>query len=558
MSSRGSRRQSCTPQRSLEVPLSRRAFLGFLPVCAALSACTAQNTSAGFDADGRLQVVATTPILADVARAVGGERARVHALIPNGADPHSYEPSLRDVRDVAYARLAFTNGLLLEQRKMVAMVSSNLPQGSAQVAVAERIEQYGGKLEPVVEDASLDSIWLGLRVEGTESSGASASHSAESPSDSDASVAFSVTRVKGPGQVAAFITQTFGAVEMMCDSQARGTQESTQDGVRVRTGDMGSLELPLQAHTHLSWAFADAGVYELDVLATPRNAPEGVRQAQGTLHVVVGEDPAEAASRLGANTTVLASGHADIAVQAYTGRLVIRADSGGKVTEHDLARTIIAVPSRTLQEVPAGGQYGFLRGSSREHRGQVYLLAQAVLGKHVHGEIDPHIWHSVPNMKAAAQVMRDALAEADPPGTSLYTANTERVMRELDELDWEIRGIYASLPEASKNLITTHDGYRYLASTYGLTVAGFVTPVAGSEPSIQQRQRLQRTIRDLRVPAIFLDRNTRTRSPVLREVAHENGVQVGTLYSDSLDDEAPHYADMMRANAHTIQRAVER
>ena len=39
------------------------------------------------------------------------------ALIPNGADPHSYEPSLRDVRDVAYARLAFTNGLLLEQRK---------------------------------------------------------------------------------------------------------------------------------------------------------------------------------------------------------------------------------------------------------------------------------------------------------------------------------------------------------------------------------------------------------------------------------------------------------
>ncbi len=255
--------------------LSRRAFLGFLPVCAALSACTAQNTSLGFDAEGRLQVVATTPILADVARAVGGERTRVHALIPNGADPHSYEPSLRDVRDVAYARLAFTNGLLLEQRKMAAMVSSNLPQGSAQVAVAGRIEQYGGKLEPVVEDASLDSIWLGLRVEGAESSGVSATHSAESPSDSDASVAFSVTRVKGPGQVAAFITQTFGAVEMMCDSQARGTQESAQDGVRVRTGDMGSLELPLQAHTHLSWAFADAGVYELDVLATPRNAPEG-------------------------------------------------------------------------------------------------------------------------------------------------------------------------------------------------------------------------------------------------------------------------------------------
>ena len=519
----------------------------------ALSGC-ASTVNASSD---RMRVVATTPILADLAQQIAGERASVHSLVPAGADPHSYEPSLRDIRDVAYARCALTNGLLLEQRKLSKMVEANLPAGVVSVAVAEKIEQYGGKLEAIVEDASLDSIWLGLRV---EEGGQNESAPADS---SDAGMRFEVQSVRARtstdssnAQLAAFITQTFGAVEMMCDSQARGTQESAQDGVRVRTGDMGSLDLPLQAHTHLSWAFADAGVYELDVLATPRNAPEGVHQAQGTLHVEVGEDPAEAASRLGANTTVLASGHADIAVQAYTGRLVIRADSGGKVTEHDLARTIIAVPSRTLQEVPAGGQYGFLRGSSREHRGQVYLLAQAVLGKHVHGEIDPHIWHSVPNMKAAAQVMRDALTEADPPGTSLYTANTERIMRELDELDWEIRGIYASLPEASKNLITTHDGYRYLASTYGLSVAGFVTPVAGSEPSIQQRQRLQRTIRDLRVPAIFLDKNTRARSPVLGEVAHENGVQVGTLYSDSLDDEAPHYADMMRANARAIQRAM--
>ena len=108
--------------------LSRRAFLGFLPVCAALSACTAQNTFLGFDADGRLQVVATTPILTDVARAVGGERARVHALIPNGADPHSYAPSLRDARDVAYARLGVTSGELLDQRKTVELVSTTLPQ----------------------------------------------------------------------------------------------------------------------------------------------------------------------------------------------------------------------------------------------------------------------------------------------------------------------------------------------------------------------------------------------------------------------------------------------
>ncbi|MFC2362779.1 MAG: hypothetical protein ACFNL5_05030, partial [Rothia dentocariosa] len=67
---------------------------------------------------------------------------------------------------------------------------------------------------------------------------------------------------------------------------------------------------------------------------------------------------------------------------------------------------------------------------------------------------------------------------------------------------------------------------------------------------------LTRASPEFAVPAIFLDKNTRARSPVLGEVAHENGVQVGALYSDSLDDEAPHYADMMRANARAIQRAM--
>ena len=128
----------------------------------ALSGCaTTENASSD-----RMRVVATTPILADLAQQIAGERASVHSLVPAGADPHSYEPSLRDIRDVAYARCALTNGLLLEQRKLSKMVEANLPAGVVSVAVAEKIEQYGGKLEAIVEDASLDSIWLGLRVAG--------------------------------------------------------------------------------------------------------------------------------------------------------------------------------------------------------------------------------------------------------------------------------------------------------------------------------------------------------------------------------------------------------
>lgn len=150
------------------------------------------------------------------------------------------------------------------------------------------------------------------------------------------------------------------------------------------------------------------------------------------------------------------------------------------------------------------------------------------------------------------QVIRDALTSADPAGASEYATRTEQVMKELDALDAQLRQVYGALPEAARNLVTTHDGYRYLASTYGLHIAGFVSASASGEPSIQQRQRLRRTVEDLKVPAIYLDKSTAMRSPVLTELAREAQVRTGVLYSDTLDAQAPHYAQMMLANAHTI------
>lgn len=505
----------------------------------ALTGCS----GAGARSQEGLQVVASTPILADLASAVAGDRARVTSLVPAGTDPHTYEPSLRDVRDIAYADVAFTNGLLLEQQKLVRTVDANLPKGATSVAVAEEIESYGGTLIPIVEDASLDSIWLGLRTSG-------APHDTESGStlSRDASVTFRATEASGPGQLAAFITGTFGSVEKVADTGADGT---------ARAGSLGETSLPLQAHTHLSWAYTQPGIYSLDLEAQARSSDgtplDGLTDIPPTtVHFAVGVPPQAQVRSLqeatGQPITVLDAGHADLTAQLDTGRLVIRTDSEGQITEHDPAATLIAVPSRTLQELPAGPQYRFL-GKPGD---QVYLLAQAVLGKHVHGEIDPHIWHSVPNAMAAAQLMRDTLTAADPAGAATYRANTDTLLAELADTDRELHRIYGQLPAEGKNLVTTHDGYRYLASTYGLTVAGYVSPGAGVEPSIQQRERLRRTIDDLTVPALYTEHGSMNRTPVLQQVGNETGVRVCELYSDSLDSAAPTYSQMMLANAQTI------
>jgi len=54
--------------------------------------------------------LATTTILADIARNVAGERVQVDSLLPSGADPHSYQYTPQDVAKIAESKLLIING----------------------------------------------------------------------------------------------------------------------------------------------------------------------------------------------------------------------------------------------------------------------------------------------------------------------------------------------------------------------------------------------------------------------------------------------------------------
>ena len=55
-------------------------------------------------------VLATTTFLADIAQNVAGDRVTVESLLPVGADPHSYQPTPRDVARLADSKLLIING----------------------------------------------------------------------------------------------------------------------------------------------------------------------------------------------------------------------------------------------------------------------------------------------------------------------------------------------------------------------------------------------------------------------------------------------------------------
>ena len=74
---------------------------------AALAGCGGSGGAAG---PGQVKIVATTTQIADFARAVGGDRAKVVQLLQPNTDPHEYEPRPSDVRATTGAQVVLENG----------------------------------------------------------------------------------------------------------------------------------------------------------------------------------------------------------------------------------------------------------------------------------------------------------------------------------------------------------------------------------------------------------------------------------------------------------------
>lgn len=63
----------------------------------------------------KLKVMATTSIVADVVSNIGDDRIDLIVLLPIGTDPHTFEPTPRDLASVADAHIIFANGMGLEE-----------------------------------------------------------------------------------------------------------------------------------------------------------------------------------------------------------------------------------------------------------------------------------------------------------------------------------------------------------------------------------------------------------------------------------------------------------
>lgn len=64
-----------------------------------LSSCSGQKTvKSNTVSNGKLKVLVTFNAMKEFAQAVGGDKVDIETMIPDGTEPHDFEPKVKDFR----------------------------------------------------------------------------------------------------------------------------------------------------------------------------------------------------------------------------------------------------------------------------------------------------------------------------------------------------------------------------------------------------------------------------------------------------------------------------
>lgn len=100
---------------NIRAKIVRRAFAIPALLLLALTGCSRQAPETASPDDGKLHLLATATMVADMVKAVGGERVVVDNLMGPGVDPHLFRPSILDIRRVRQSDGIFYVGLRFEE-----------------------------------------------------------------------------------------------------------------------------------------------------------------------------------------------------------------------------------------------------------------------------------------------------------------------------------------------------------------------------------------------------------------------------------------------------------
>jgi zinc transport system substrate-binding protein len=79
-----------------------------------ISSCTNENASLS-NSSTKIRVVVSFNAMAEFAQAVGKDKVDIQTIIPDGTEPHDYEPTAMDLKGLSNAKVFIYNGLEMEK-----------------------------------------------------------------------------------------------------------------------------------------------------------------------------------------------------------------------------------------------------------------------------------------------------------------------------------------------------------------------------------------------------------------------------------------------------------
>ena len=194
-------------------------------------------------------------------------------------------------------------------------------------------------------------------------------------------------------------------------------------------------------------------------------------------------------------------------------------------------------------------------------RGEVVLITEgvdAITSEKYHNSADPHAWMDVSKGLKYIENIKDALVQLDPDNKEVYEFNYGVYRKQLEDLDLYIQTEIQKIPEQHRILITSHDAFQYYGKKYGIQLESVLGISTESEAQTSDIIRLNRVIRENKVPAIFIESTINPK--LLEQLAKDNHVKIGgQLYADSIgekDSPASSYLDMLKYNTDVIVKAL--
>lgn len=524
------------------------ALVGFLLVLVAPS--VAQNTP--------LKVVASTSIIADVVKNVGGDLVEVSALVPSNTDVHAFQITPDDVRRVEEADVLLVNGLGLEAFLGGLLDSVDTPQYEISNGIA--VLAYGGhdhdhesgdmhdhSMEATEEahdhDHSMEATatpepmgGMGHSMGGGMAMGAMTGGYALVENKTASDIVLLDVMGMGFGEGEIHETQVVNEVARMIHME-NGLVIPANGSIELKPGSFHMMFLDVQqtlaegSTLPLTLVFGDGSELAIEAQITMMGGSDAIFENDSVRVSGVWVRPVEVAG-MGMNMMPEATAEAtdmhDHSAEAPTGHM------------HE------------------GGNYLGYYGQDVMCEAHDHAEGEAE-HSHAEGECDPHVWTDPKNVMVWAHNIAEILGEIDPTNAEAYMENAHAYIEELEALNAEVKMMFEAIPAENRIIVTNHEFLGYFAVHYGFEVVGVVIPSGTTSiaPTPQELAGLVETIKSEGVKAIFTENSNinQLAEVVSQEVGEE--VKIYTLYTDSLGDSpADTYIGYLRANAETIVSAL--